>query len=82
MYKLYQSKGVKTIINHPIDDISQERSEEQRDQDYSARIFSVIQIIHDTVTIKKQHLFLYCTSGVSRSSTTAGAYLSIYKKVS
>jgi protein-tyrosine phosphatase len=77
MFKLFQSKGVKTIINHPINDVSQ-----KGDSEYSSRVFEAIQIIHEIVSVKKQNLFLYCTSGVSRSATTIGAYLSIYKKVS
>lgn len=82
MHKMYQSKGVRTIINHPIDDIGLYASEEIRDRDYSSKIFEACQIIHDTITLKKENIFIYDTSGISRSSTIAAAYLALFKKVS
>ena len=81
MHKLFQSKGISTIINHPIDDIMQYTSEENRDKDYSKRVFEIITQMHDVLVNKKLNLFVYDSSGISRSSTVIFGYLAMYKKV-
>jgi protein-tyrosine phosphatase len=38
-------------------------------------------MIHDTVTLKKQNVFIYDTCGISRAPTVVACYLALFKKV-
>ena len=82
MHKLFQNKGISTIINHPIDDIMQYTDEELKDQNYARRVFDCVTQIEDILVQKKQNLFIYDCSGISRSATVVAGYLAIYKKYS
>ena len=57
-------------------------SEELRDQNYAKRVFDCVTQMEDILTLKKQNLFIYDCSGISRSATVVAGYLAIFKKYS
>lgn len=73
MMRLFDQCGISVAKNFPVDDLIESV--------YSDTVFQAAQYLNDMVNNKHKKVFVYCKSGITRSSTVIQAYLCLFKKI-
>lgn len=70
MLRYYKSRGINLVVNYPVSDINED--------EYIENLFQASQHLHDLIDIKGHHVFVHCSSGVSRAPTLVLVYLALF----
>jgi protein-tyrosine phosphatase len=70
MLRMYKGRGINLVINYPVSDV--------KEDDYLEQLFEASQHMHELIGVKGQHVFVHCSSGVSRAPTLVVVYLALF----
>mmetsp|Transcript_5298 Transcript_5298/g.8928 ORF Transcript_5298/g.8928 Transcript_5298/m.8928 type:complete len:295 (+) Transcript_5298:843-1727(+) len=72
MLRFYKSVGINLVLNFPVSDV--------REEEYIDQLFQACMHLHDMIDVKGHHVYLHCSTGVSRAPTLALVYLALFLK--
>lgn len=67
------------LKNHGILQIN--NSIDEKASNYEKQLFNGALVIDETINMKKMNIYVYCSSGLTRSPTLILAYLCLFKKI-
>ena len=68
----YRSRGIEACVHDTVGD--------DYENEYVRDLFRAVQKLNELINVKKHHVYLHCSAGVSRAPTLFIIYLALYIK--